>query len=141
GRQPVEGRPVDVQPQVGLLLLREAPNRGAVEGEVVRGFQEELLVVIEHVEPAFEIGEAHGDGFDPLLALEVRDALLPDLVRGNPLEARLLGAQVQFLELVVRNGEEAAKSGGRHSLRDVLHVAPLAFYSTHITRYANSYTS
>jgi hypothetical protein len=86
GGQPVEGRPVDAQPQVGFGLLREAPDGRAVEGEVVGRLQQELLVVVEHVEAALEVGEAHRHGLDPLLVGQVLDALVTDAIRWNAVE-------------------------------------------------------
>jgi hypothetical protein len=70
-RQPVEGRPVDRQSQVRLLLPREAADRRAVEGQIVRRLEQELLVIVQHVQPAFEVGETHGDRLDALLVVEI----------------------------------------------------------------------
>ncbi len=67
GRRPVERGPIDAQAQIAFALCGEAADGGAVEGEVVLALQQELLVVVEHVQPAFEIAEEHGHGLDPLL--------------------------------------------------------------------------
>ena len=42
---------------------------------------EELLVVIEHVQAAFEVAEQHGHGLDALLVGQVLEALFLDLVQ------------------------------------------------------------
>ena len=77
GRQPVEGAPVDAQAQVGLLLRREAAHRAAVEGQVVLALEQELLVVVQHVQPAFEVGEAHRHRLDALLVGAGTSSALP----------------------------------------------------------------
>ncbi len=105
-RQPVESRPVDLQAQVGLGLLREAADRGAVEGQVVGRLEQEFLVVVEHVQPAFEVGEAHRHCLDALLVGEVLDARLADLVDRLARHALLLGGEVHLLELVVGDLQE-----------------------------------
>ncbi len=51
------------------MLGGEAADGGAVEGQVVPALDEKLLVVIEHVEAAFEIAEEHGDGLDALVSV------------------------------------------------------------------------
>src|ERR1700756_2800037 len=56
---PIEGGPVYAQPQIALALGGEAANGGTVEGEVVPALDQKLLVVIEHVQSAFEIAEEH----------------------------------------------------------------------------------
>jgi hypothetical protein len=109
GREPVEGRPVDREPQVGLGMPREAADRRAVEGEVVEGLQQELLVVVQHVETAFEVGEAHGHRLDALLVAEVLDPLLPDLAGVLAGHAVGLAGEVHLLQLVVRDLEKVAK--------------------------------
>jgi hypothetical protein len=104
--QPVERGPVDGQAQIGLGLAREAPNRRAVERQVVRRVEQELLVVVEHVQPAFEVGEAHRDGFDALLVGQVLEAALAHLaavLAGQPVG---LGLEVHLLELFVRDLEK-----------------------------------
>ncbi len=111
-RQPVEGRPVDAQPQVRLGLLREAANRGPIEGEVVGRLEQELLVVVEDVQPAFEVREAHGDGLDALLVGQVLRVLLAQFVGGRAVQPGLLGGQVHFFELVVRDFEKVAQRRG-----------------------------
>jgi hypothetical protein len=104
-----------VEPEVGLLLGGEAPDRRSIEGEVVDGLQQELLVVVQHVEPAFEIGEADGDRLQPLLVGQVFDPLLLELVRRDPLHPGLLDLEVQLLELVVGDFEEIAQGRVFHA--------------------------
>src|SRR5690242_5232233 len=67
GRRPVECAPIDSEAQIALALRGEAANRGTIKGQVIPALEQELLVVIEHVQPAFEVAEQHGDGLDPLL--------------------------------------------------------------------------
>ena len=83
GRRPVKCRPVDAQPQIALALRREAANRGAVKGEVVPALDQELLVVVEHVQPAFEVAEEHGHGLDALFVGQILQPLFLDLVDGR----------------------------------------------------------
>src|SRR5450755_5123432 len=65
GGTPIEGGPVDAEAQIALFLGGKAADGGAVEGEIIPAFGEELLVVIEHVQAAFEVAKQHGDGLDP----------------------------------------------------------------------------
>ena len=115
GGQPVEGAPVDGQSQIGLVLVREAADRGAVEGEVVLALEEELLVVVEHVQPAFQVGEAHREGLEPLLVGEVLPPPLRGLLRRDARTARLLGGEVALLELVVGDLQEVPQAGNVHA--------------------------
>ena len=61
------------------------------------------------MQPALEVGEAHGDGLDVLLALEVLDALLLELLGVDAVEALGLGLEVERLHLVVGDLEEGAQ--------------------------------
>src|ERR1039457_3824301 len=61
-RSAVKRAPVDAQAQIALALRSEAADGRSVEGEVVPAVDQELLVVVEHVQPAFEIAEEHGHG-------------------------------------------------------------------------------
>jgi hypothetical protein len=108
-RQPVEGGPVDVQPQIRFSLHREPADRRAVEREVVRRLEQELLVVIEHVQPALEIAEADRHSLDPLLLREVAHALLLHVIRRLAVQPLLFRLEVQLLELFVRNFQEVAQ--------------------------------
>ena len=109
GGQPVEGRPVDAEPQVGLGLAGEAADRRAVEGEVVGRLQEELLVVVEHVEAALEVGEADGHRLDALLVGQVLHPRVADLARVLAGHAVGLGLEVHLLQLLVRDLQKVAK--------------------------------
>ena len=82
-RHPVEGPPVDAQTQIAFGDLGEAADGRAVEGELV-GAQQEFLVVIQHVQAAFQIRESDGHGLDALLAIQIIAALFFDLGHGGP---------------------------------------------------------
>jgi hypothetical protein len=64
------------------------------------------------VQATFEVGEAHGDCFDVLLAFEVLDALLLELLGVHAVQALGLGLEVEFLHLVVGDLEEGTQRGG-----------------------------
>ncbi len=85
GRRPVESAPVHGQPQVAFLLGRESANGRSVEGHVVPVLDEPLLVVIEHVQPAFEIAEQQRHGLDALLVRQVLEAFFLNLADRNAL--------------------------------------------------------
>ena len=89
-------------------MRRESTDRGAVESEVFVGAQQEFLVVIEQVQPAFQVAEEHGDGLDPLLIGQVLDPRLANLVRGNAAGAFGLGSQIELFQLLVWEGKEIA---------------------------------
>ncbi len=124
-RQPVEGRPVDRQSQVRLLLPREAADRRAVEGQVVRRLEQELLVIVQHVQPAFEVGEAHGDRLDALLVVEIAHPLFADHVGGPPGQPLLLGLEVHLLQLVVGDLQKVAQPRMRGARRRPRHLLQL----------------
>ena len=105
-RPPVEGAPVDTQPQIALPLRGKAANRGAVEGQVVPALQQELLVVVQHVQPAFQVAEQHRHRLDSLLVGEIFQALLLNLADINAVEPVRFGAQVHLFQFVVRKREE-----------------------------------
>ena len=89
-------------------------SRGSSEPSKVRlsaDSEQELLVVVEHVQAAFEVAEAHGDRLDALLVGQVLHALLAELVGLLAVEALLLGLEVHLLELVVGDLEEVAQAG------------------------------
>ena len=109
GRPPVKCAPVDAEAEVGFALRGEATDGGAVEGEVVVALDEEFLVVIEHVQAAFEVAEEHGDSLDALFVGKVLDALFLNGVRGHAVEALLLGLEIQLFQLVVREGQETTQ--------------------------------
>ena len=80
GGRPVERAPVDAQAKIAFALRGEAADRGAVEGEVVPALEQKLLVVVEHVQAAFEVAEEHGHGLDALLVGQILEALFLNLV-------------------------------------------------------------
>jgi len=94
---------------VRLGLAGEAADRGAVEGQVVGRLEQELLVVVEHVQPAFEVGEADRDRLDPLFVVQVLHPRLADLARVLAADAFRLGGEVHLFELVVRDLQEVAQ--------------------------------
>src|SRR5260370_1762320 len=55
--------------QIAFALRGEAADGRAVEGQVVPALDKELLVVIEHVQPAFQVAEQDRDGLDALLEI------------------------------------------------------------------------
>ena len=116
GRQPVERGPVEREAQVGLRLGRKAADRRAVEGQVVVRLEQELLVVVEHVEAPFEVGEAGRHRLDPALVGEVAEPALGDQPRIGPGEPLGLRLEVHLFELVVRDLKEIAQGGGGNRL-------------------------
>src|ERR1051325_5313466 len=88
---PVERSPVNSQPQIALALRGKTADRRSVKSQVVPALQQELLVVIEHMQTAFQIAEHHRHSLDSLLVGQVLqplftngfgiDALLPLLFR------------------------------------------------------------
>ena len=112
GGRPVERAPVDAEAQVAFALCGEAADRRAVEGEVVPALEQELLVVVEHVQPAFEIAEEHGHGLDPLFVGQVLEAVFLDLVRCDAVPALLLRLKVEIFQFVVGECQEIAQFSG-----------------------------
>ncbi len=106
GRTPVERRPIDAQAQIAFLLSSEAADGGAVKRQIIPALQQELLVIIQHVQTAFEVAEHDGHGLDPLLIREVFEALFPDLVDRNALQTLFLGGQIQLFQLSVGEFEK-----------------------------------
>ena len=115
GRRPIECAPVQGETQVALALRREPANRRAVKRQIVGRLQQELLVVVEHVQAAFEVAEEHGDGLDALLTGEIREALLLELLDRHPVAALPLGREVEFFQFAIRKLEEVAQFG-RHQV-------------------------
>src|SRR5579883_694725 len=76
GRSPVEGAPIQREPQIALALWSKTADGGSVESEVVVGPQQEFLVVVEHVQPAFEVAEEHGQRLDSRLLGKIAKPLL-----------------------------------------------------------------
>ena len=80
---PVEGAPVDAEAEIALALSGESANGRAVEGEIVVTLEQELLVVIEHVQAAFKVAEQHGNGLDAFFVLEILQPLFLDYLDGE----------------------------------------------------------
>ena len=112
GRHPVEGAPVDAQAQVALFLRRESADRRAVERQVLVGAQQKLLVVIQQVQAAFEVGEQHRDGLDPLFVGQILQSLFADLIRRHAVHAVGFRLQIQLFQLVVRESQKIAVLSG-----------------------------
>src|SRR5579872_40868 len=106
GRSPVKGAPIHRQAQVALSLCREPANRRPVKRQVIPALDQELFVVVQHVQAAFEVAEKHGHGLDALLVRQVLDPLLLDFVRGGAVLAMLFRLQVQFFKLVIGKSQE-----------------------------------
>jgi hypothetical protein len=113
-RAPVEGAPIHVQAKIALLLGGEPADRRSVEGQIVKALDKELLVVIEHVEAAFEVAEQDGDSLDALLVLQVLEAFLLDLVHGHAGLPLRLGSQIQFFQLPVGERQKVLQFVGSH---------------------------
>src|SRR5262249_8263071 len=54
GGRTIERSPIDGQGKIAFALRGESSNRGTIERKVVPALDQELLVVVEHVEAAFE---------------------------------------------------------------------------------------
>jgi len=59
-------------------LRRESADRGAVKRQVVPALDQKFLVVIKHVQAAFQIAEQHRNGLDPLFVRQKYLMLLPE---------------------------------------------------------------
>jgi len=114
GGHPVKGAPVDPETKVALPLRGETANRGTIEGQVIEALDEEFLVVVEHVQAAFEVAEQDRDRLDVPLIGEILDAFFLDDVGGNAVLALLFYGQVFLFEFFVAEGKEIAKFG-RHA--------------------------
>src|SRR5580704_218274 len=113
GRNPVKRAPVDPQPQVAFPLSGKSTDRRAVKSQVVPALDDEFLVVVEHVQTAFQVAEKNGDGLDAFLVGEILDPFLPDLVLRNTILPLLFSLQVHFFERFIREREKTAQIG-RH---------------------------
>src|SRR5579872_6979693 len=118
GGRPVERSPIDAKAKVALALCGEAADGGAVEGQVVPALEQELLVIVEHVQAAFEIAEEDGNGLNALLITEILGPLFAHLVRGRAIPALLLCLEVEFFQFVVGQCQEIAQFSG-HGYRSV----------------------
>jgi len=97
------------------VLRGKAANGRPVKREVIPALDEELLVVIEHVQPAFEVAEEDRHGFNPFLVAQVLEALSLNLLRGNACEPFLLGAQIQFFQFAVGEFQVVLQIGAHAS--------------------------
>src|ERR1700680_2839391 len=112
---PVERAPVNPQSQITFALRRKSPDRRPIEREVVPTLDEKLLVIVKHVQAAFEIAEKHGDRLDPLFIGQILEPLFLDLVSCDAVPALLLRLQIQFFELVIRECQKIAQFVGHES--------------------------
>jgi hypothetical protein len=60
------------------------------------------------VEATLDIREAHGDGLDALLLMEIPKVVLSELLLGGALGDTLLSLKVELLKFVVGNFQEVA---------------------------------
>jgi len=72
------------------------------------GAQQELLVVIEQVKPALEVGKEHGDSLDPLLIGQILEPFFANFIGSDPVGAIALGLQVERFQFFVGESEKIA---------------------------------
>ena len=101
-RPPVERAPVHAEPQIAFLLRRESADGRPVKRQVVRILDKEFLVVVEHVQPAFEIAEQQRYSLDSFLVGQVLETFFLNLSDRNALHALFLGMQIQVFKLAIR---------------------------------------
>jgi hypothetical protein len=77
---------------------------------------QELLVVVEQVQAAFEVAEKHGDGLDALGVGQVLEALFADFVGGDAVQTVGLDGQVSLFQLLVAEGQKIAVGIGHGTL-------------------------
>ena len=106
GRRPVERSPIHSEPQIALSLCREAADRRPVKRHVVPTLDQPLLVVVEHVQTAFEVAEQQSHSLDSFLVGQVFETLLLNLIDGSARQALLLGFQVQLLQFAIGKPEK-----------------------------------
>ncbi len=75
-----------------------------------------FFVIIEHVKPTFEVGEADRHSFDTPLVCEVLSAALLRDIRRGPLQSGALRLQIQLFQLVVGDLQKIAQRRGTHRL-------------------------
>src|SRR5580698_4714976 len=109
GGGPIKGAPVDSQAQVALPLGGKSADRGAVKGEVVPALDQEFLVVVEHVQAAFQVAEENGDGLDAFFVGEVFQPFFLNLVLGHTILPLLFRFHIQRFEFVIREREKIAQ--------------------------------
>jgi hypothetical protein len=91
---PIERAPIDAEPKVALPLRGETANGRPVEGKIVPTLKQELFVVVQHVQAAFQIAEQNSHGFDSFLVRQVLETSFPHLVSGDAILPFLFGFQV-----------------------------------------------
>src|SRR5215469_6136410 len=109
GGGPVECSPVNAETKIALSLRRESADGGTVEGQVVKAPQQELLVIVEHVQPALKVAEHYSQSLNALFIRQVLQAIFTNLVGRDAIPALLLCLQVEFLEFVVGQCQEIAQ--------------------------------
>src|ERR1043166_9650062 len=65
--------------------------RGPIKCQVVPALYQELLVIVQHVEAAFEVAEEDGYGLNAFFVGKILDALFLNFVRRNAVLALLFG--------------------------------------------------
>src|SRR6267378_3183621 len=108
-RRPVKRAPIHRQPQIAFALRRESANRRSVERQIVPALDQKLLVVIEHVQAAFEIAEQDGHRLDALFIRQILEAFFLNLVLGNSFLTLLFGSQIQLLQLIIGKGKKISQ--------------------------------
>ena len=92
--RPIKRPPIHGQPQVAFALRGESTDRGAVKRQIVPALNEKLLVVVEHVQTAFEVAEQHGHGLDALFICQILNAFFLNFVRVHSFLTLLFGFQI-----------------------------------------------
>ena len=101
GGAPVESSPIDAQTQVAFALRGKTTNRRSVKGQVVEALQQEFLVVVQHVQAAFEVAEHDGHGLDARLVGQILQPFFLNFARRYTVQALLLRLQIHLFEFVV----------------------------------------
>src|SRR6267142_1916417 len=81
---------------------RKTADRRAVKSEVVPALDQELLVVVEHVETTFKVAEQDSDGLDALFVGEILQARFLYFVDRYAILALLFSLQIQLFQFVIR---------------------------------------
>ena len=106
--QPAETAPVDGEAEVAFSLLRKTVDRRTVESQRVMGLFEEFLVVVEHMEAAFEVRKTDGHGFQLAFVVEIAEIFFTQGVVVHVVLDIRFGFEIQGFEFVVRNFFEIA---------------------------------
>src|SRR5581483_7283500 len=80
---PVKGAPIHAQAQIAFTLRGKATDGRAIKSKIVPALDEELFVIVKHVQTAFQVAEQDGDGLDALFVSQVLDPLFLNLVRSH----------------------------------------------------------